>query len=118
MDLVCYRPFSDGREALPVFFLQCASGKNWRDKVHSPSATSWAKWLNAAVQPSTGIVAPFVIDDVELRQSALEGQTIVFDRVRIVGALQEDNILVLDDILLNELIDWMSPRVADLPKAS
>ncbi len=28
LDLVCYRDFMDEREGMPMYFLQCASGKN------------------------------------------------------------------------------------------
>ena len=72
LDIVCYRSFGDEREALPLYLLQCASGKNWRDKVETPNSRNWWKYLNAAVEPSTGIVAPFVIDDFELRRGALD----------------------------------------------
>ena len=57
LDLVCYRSFGDEREALPVFLLQCASGKNWRDKLDTPNVELWSKLLNSAVKPSKGIVA-------------------------------------------------------------
>lgn len=118
LDLVCYRAFQDDREAVPVFFLQCASGKNWRDKIHAPNAARWAKWLNSAVQPSTGIVAPFVIDDSQLRRSALDGQIIVFDRIRAVSVLNEEHETILGRDLQKEVLDWMSPRVNSLPKVA
>ena len=117
LDLVCYRPFPDEREAIPMFLLQCASGKNWRNKVTTPNANLWSKYLNSAVQPSTGIVAPFVIDDRELRRAALTGQVIVFDRIRTLSAARAYSVALAAD-LLEELTGWMTPRVADLPRAS
>ena len=33
LDIVCYREFPDTREATPTYFLQCASGTNWRNKI-------------------------------------------------------------------------------------
>ena len=116
LDLVCYRSFGDEREAMPVFFLQCASGKNWRDKIHTPKASVWQKYLNSAVAPSTGIVAPFVIDDIKLRQASLEGQIIVFDRLRILSAHQEHPVELPED-LNDSLRAWMEPRVSELPFA-
>jgi hypothetical protein len=71
LDIVCYRAFGDTREALPVYLLQCASGKNWRQKVHTPNAYVWQKLLDSAVLPSTGIAAPFVIDTPEMKRAAL-----------------------------------------------
>ncbi|MDE0276372.1 MAG: hypothetical protein OYH76_10785 [Defluviicoccus sp.] len=116
LDLVCYRDFGDGREAMPVYFLQCASGKNWRNKIDTPNAELWNKCLNSAVRPSTGIVAPFVITDGELRRAALMGQVIVFDRIRAVSAAKEFEVAIERD-LQEQVIGWMEPRVQDLPRA-
>lgn len=116
LDLVCYRTYGDEREGTPVFFLQCASGKNWRQKIHTPSGAEWQKYLNSAVMPSTGIVAPFVIENPELKRASLQGQVIVFDRIRLLSAKRAFPI-VLPNELANDLREWMAIRIADLPKA-
>lgn len=115
LDLVCYREFSDKREAAPVYFFQCASGKNWRQKIMTPNANLWQKLLNSAVQPSTAIAAPFVIDNIELKRAALEGQIAVFDRLRLVSAAKTAEI-ALPDALKDGLIAWMTPRVGSIPR--
>ena len=117
LDIVCYRSFDDEREATPVFFLQCASGKNWRTKIATPNPDLWQKLLNSAVKPSTGIVAPFVIDRKELKFHALVGQIIVFDRIRLIKAARAGNVQLPED-LAQELRDWMDPRVEHLPRAA
>lgn len=117
LDIVCYREFQDEREALPTFFLQCASGKNWRDKVETPNPFVWQKYLDSAVQPSTGIVAPFVVNQWELRRAALVGQVVVFDRLRMLSSAQEAGITLPED-LLAELLAWMQIRVGDLPRVA
>ena len=117
LDIVCYREFQDEREALPAFFLQCASGKHWRKKVETPNPAFWKTILDSAVEPSTGIVAPFVIEDRELRRAALVGQVVVFDRLRMLSAAEAAGITLPED-LLAELLDWMRPRVSDLPRAA
>lgn len=115
LDIVCYREFPDTREATPTYFLQCASGTNWRNKIHTPNAISWMKYLNAAVQPGTGIVAPFVISTKEVRHAGLDGQVTVFDRIRLLQAVYENQIL-LSDRVKNEVVEWVEQRVADIPK--
>ena len=117
LDIVCYRHFDDEREALPTFFLQCASGKNWRRKIDTPRAHTWKKYLNAAVQPSTGIVAPFVIEDSELRRAALDGQVVVFDRLRMLSAARAAGTTLPED-LTSELLEWMGRRAKDLPRVA
>ena len=115
LDLVCFRSYGDEREANPMFFLQCASGKNWRDKIHTPNVHSWAKYLNMAVQPGAGLVAPFVIDDDRLRRSSLAGQIVIFDRVRTLSAAKSAHV-ELEGSLRNDVMDWMRPRVRSLPR--
>ncbi len=117
LDIVCYRRFQDEREALPMFFLQCASGKNWRTKVDTPDGKYWQKLLNSAVEPATGIVAPFVIEDKELRMAGLKGQVVVFDRLRVMSAACAATV-TLDEDFLGELFDWMEPRVGALPRTT
>ncbi len=117
LDIVCYRQFDDEREALPTFFLQCASGKNWRSKVDTPNADEWQKYLNSANQPSTGIVAPFVIEDRELKKAALAGQVVVFDRLRMLSSTKRTGITLPTD-LRPELLNWMRPLVKDLPRTT
>jgi hypothetical protein len=117
LDIVCYRSFSDEREATPTLFLQCASGKNWRDKVQTPDSGSWQKYLNSAVQPGAGIVAPFVIEDKELRMAGLRGQIVVFDRLRLMDVVHKANVN-LPAALNAEIIDWVQARAQHLPAAN
>lgn len=114
LDIVCYRRFPDNREATPTYFLQCASGTNWRNKIHTPSANEWQKYLDAAVQPSTGIVAPFVIGTDEVRRAGLSGQITVFDRIRLLHATYDKNIELSED-LRADVIAWVEGKVGDIP---
>ncbi|WP_145962760.1 hypothetical protein [Mangrovicoccus ximenensis] len=114
LDIVCYREFSDSREATPTYFLQCASGTNWRSKIHTPSAVSWMKYLDSAVQPSTGILAPFVISTEEIRRAGLSGQITVFDRIRLLHAYYQHEIN-LSAPVRDEVIAWIEARAADIP---
>ena len=115
LDIVCFRAFPDEREATPTFFLQCASGTNWREKLHTPTAGKWKTYLDAAVQPSTGIVAPFVISTKKVRYAGLEGQSVMFDRIRLLYATQSENIQ-LPANLRDEVIAWVETRANDIPK--
>ena len=99
LDIVCYREFPDAREATPTYFLQCASGTNWRKKINTPNAISWMKYLNSAVQPGTGIVAPFFISTKEVRLAGLNGQVTVFDRIRLLQAAYENQISLSEQVI-------------------
>lgn len=114
LDLVCYKHFNDDREALPIYLLQCASGSNWRAKVNTPSPDNWQKYLDSAVRPGTGIAAPFVVPAKKLRVSALQGQAIVLDRLRLLSGLYVDE-SVIDEPLKSDVIEWLTPFLAELP---
>lgn len=115
LDIVCFRRFPDEREATPTYFLQCASGANWRDKIHTPSAITWMKYLDAAVQPSTGIAAPFVISQKDMKRSGLSGQITVFDRIRLLHAVYNEGVEISEK-LATDLIAWLEPRIDALPR--
>ena len=117
LDLVCYRNFDDGKEALPTFLIQCASGANWRTKVATPSGNAWKTYLDSAVVPSTAIAAPFVITDEELRFAGLEGQVIVFDRARLLQGVVASNENLTDD-LLDEIFNFVTAYLHHLPLAA
>ncbi len=115
LDIVCCRNFSDSKEAFPVILLQCASGKNWSEKIHTPSSALWKQLLNLAVEPSTGIVVPFIIDEDKMRQTSLEGQTVIFDRLRILSSVAEMK-FELPNKLAKRLVQWMEPKIENLPR--
>jgi len=116
LDLVCFRQFNDDREATPAYLLQCASGNNWRSKVNTPDPNSWQKFLDSAVRPGTGIAAPFVVPAKKMRVSALQGQAIVLDRLRLLSTYYTDE-SVVDDELRNDICNWLDPFVNELPWA-
>ena len=117
LDIVCYRNFADGREAVPTYFLQCASGNNWREKVETPNPEIWHKYLDSAVKPRTGIVVPFVLEKKELIDAATRGQAIVLDRLRMLDVVHSKK-LRLSGSLGAEIIDWVRIRADNLPLAN
>ena len=56
-----------------------------------------------------------MISTEEVRHAGLSGQTTVFDRIRLLQAVYENQIL-LSDRVKNEVVEWVEQRVADIPK--
>ncbi len=54
LDLLCYRPFPDNRVGIPVYLLQCASGRDWEGKLHTPNLRIWTKIVNFTADPKEG----------------------------------------------------------------
>ncbi len=63
LDLLCYRPFADGRVGVPVYLMQCASGRNWREKLHEPDLRLWTKIVQFASAPKKAFSTPFALSD-------------------------------------------------------
>lgn len=116
LDIVCVKKFPNKAEAMPTYLLQCASGTNWRDKINTPSTDAWKSYLNAAAQPGAGIVAPFVINTEQILHAGLNGQVVVFDRLRLLYAINSEGIQFPRE-LLSDVINWIEPKIVDIPKA-
>lgn len=115
LDIVCYREFPDMYEATPTFFIQCASGADWRNKIQTPNPSEWQRYLDSAVQPGTGIAIPFVMSNEEICLAGFRGQTIVLDRLRLLYAAHRAQV-VLSDELVDSLIAWLMPLEESLPQ--
>lgn len=87
LDVVAWTPFADGRRGKLVMFGQCATGKNWPDKVTELQPLSFCQlWMREAlhIAPGKMFFVPFTIPD---RGWAIVTSRagIVFDRCRIAA---------------------------------
>ena len=112
LDLVCDRPFSDGRGGRPLYFVQCASGANWRDKIRTPDVRLWEKLIDFSNGPVRGFAIPYVLSDEEFRRTANSVNGMVLDRLRIVGLPNGADDWVTPG-LRAELNAWSSPRLEE-----
>ena len=113
LDLVCDRPFFDDRGGHPLFFVQCASGANWNDKVHTPDLRLWEKLIDFSNGPVRGFALPYVLPDDEFRRTASRVNGMVLDRLRLVG-LPDKPDEWLRPKLCADLIAWVGSRVDGL----
>ncbi len=54
VDLLATRPFRDERPGVPFFLVQCASGKDWREKRGQPNLEQWEKLIDFSAKPRRG----------------------------------------------------------------
>lgn len=90
LDIVSWRAFEDGRPGKMIAFGQCATGKNWKDKLAELQPyTFYSQWLaqNPAVSPIRTFFMPFRVLDDDWLNVALQGG-IVFDRCRLAHHAQ------------------------------
>ena len=114
LDMLCYRPFKDGRVGIPVYLMQCASGSNWDGKLHTPRIELWTKIIDFASKPKKAFATPFAMtDDVFIRKCVLVDGMLI-DRYRILAACRGKK-KWLSDELSKKLIHWAKPRIRKLP---
>lgn len=115
LDILFYRSFNDGRAGLPVFLLQCASGENWKDKLHTPDLILWGKLIDFTMTPVRAFAIPFVIpsDDFHFHCSKVDGP--MLDRYRLLGP-GKDKVSWVSPELKKRIVNWAKPKVKLLPK--
>ena len=115
LDLLLFRPFSDGRVGIPVYLMQCASGANWKDKLRTPCLKTWGKIIEFAATPIKAFAMPFALldDDFARKCNIVDGMLI--DRYRILSATHYKK-KWLPPELQRELVDWCKPRIEKLPR--
>ncbi len=110
LDLICDRPFPDGRGGRPLYFVQCASGANWREKLRTPDLRLWDKLIDFTNRPALGFAIPYALPDDEFRQTANSVNGLVLDRLRLVGVPADAGDWVTT-ALGAEINAWLAPRI-------
>ena len=110
VDLVWHLPFADRRGGAPVYLAQCASGKNWIDKVGEPNVEQWIRIVKFPTAPSKAFSLPFALSEGDLRQQTTRARGLLLDRYRLLAHDVSEEEWV-PQVLRQELIDWLKPRV-------
>ncbi|MEQ1860414.1 MAG: hypothetical protein ABMA13_10800 [Chthoniobacteraceae bacterium] len=116
LDLVCYREFGDRRGGFPTFLVQCASGRNFTDKLDEPNEGIWNDLLKVIPQslPRRAFATPFSFPRREFENHSIQGKCWLLDRMRLLSAslhLRD----WLPDKLGRELAKWCGQRTKLLP---
>ena len=111
VDLVFFRPFADSRGGAPIYLTQCASGKDWIDKILEPNIAEWMKIVDFAAPPNKAFSIPYALDERELRRQSNRAGGLVIDRYRLLSqdACESDWV---PSSLKDELVGWLVPRVS------
>ena len=110
VDLVWHLRFADARGGAPIYLAQCASGKNWVDKVNEPNIKEWTKIVDFAVPPSKAFSLPFSLSERELRRQSNRAGGLLVDRYRLL-AQNGSETTWLPGPLRHRLIDWLDQRI-------
>lgn len=93
LDIVATIDMNDNRISHPVFFAQCACGKNaWEQKQLSISENEWGKWLHTyqtSIQKYIFVPALLMTNDKDWINKTDITNAILIDRLRILSLCQE-----------------------------
>ena len=110
LDLLCYRPFPDKRVGVPVYLIQCASGKHWSDKLDEPNLNVWTKIVLFAAKPRKAFAIPFALLEEDFMRTCNQVNGMLLDRYRLLAAARYNGEWV-PTCLKTEIIDWIKPRL-------
>ncbi|HEF4742665.1 TPA: hypothetical protein SAO08_002497 [Burkholderia multivorans] len=116
LDLLAAYSFGDENASSPLLMIQCASGKDWQRKRHTPDLTVWNKIINFNSPPVKGFVIPYSFTDKqEFRKEATKVNGVFLDRYRLLNP-NRAAAHVWDVPDLNaDLVEWVGPRIEALP---
>lgn len=115
LDLLCYRPFKDGRVGMPVFLVQCASGVHWNSKLHTPNLRIWTKIVQFASDPKKAFAMPHALSDENFIPTCNLVDGLLLDRYRLLSP-GSDNPDWISVELKAAIIKWLKPRIERLPR--
>ncbi len=114
LDILCYRSFEDSRGGIPIFLVQCASGKNWERKLSTPDLNVWGNLVQFSSRPKRAFASPFHIVEEEFSMHAGRVQGLVLDRYRLLEPLRTGE-RFLSRAYSARINRWCRPRVRGLP---
>jgi len=117
LDLVAWRGFQDGWGGRPICLVQCASGEDWSEKLHTPNLATWEKLIDFSTKPRRGLAMPFAPGEDEFRRrSNSDFVMLLLDRHRILSPTRNDPDAFPTRKLARDLVKWTRQRVAIFPR--
>lgn len=115
LDLLLYHPFPDNRTGFPVYLFQCASGKNWHDKIITPSINFWRQLIKFVIPPQRAFAIPYALSNDIFRKRCAEIEGLFLDRYRLLAAAKFGKQWESQS-LKDQIIKWATPKIKQLPR--
>ncbi len=118
LDIVCHLPFADTWAGRPLYFIQCASGDDWKEKRSTPNISTWEKLIDLCTKPKRGLAMPFALMQDDFRKAAnYDNLVLLLDRHRLASPTAAAKNWE-SATLQTDLNNWTDPRAAALPLAN
>lgn len=118
LDVVCSRPFRDGRGGRPLFFIQCASGANWKQKLRSLDPLLWGRVIGFTTYPQCGVAMPFALAEDDFRRVSAKVNGLLLDRHRIASPNSNSGSGWESRKLRLAIASWMKRRMKRLKETA
>ena len=113
LDLLCYHRFPDKRAGFPIYFMQCASGQNWNDKVFTPDLDLWGDYIDFVVRPQKAFAIPYALSEADFREQCILVKGLLLDRYRLLAASRCRQHWE-SPMLTNRIVKWATPKINQL----
>jgi hypothetical protein len=84
LDIMAVRSFADDEGGLPILMCQCASGKNWVQKLTTPDTKAWHRVMSVTHTPLRALATPMVIPLGEVKSRRNKSHGLIVDRYRLL----------------------------------
>jgi hypothetical protein len=116
LDLLAFCSFADNHASLPVFLIQCASGRNWKSKRQTPDIEVWRSIVSFNSNPVRAVAIPFAFAEASnFRKHSKSVNGVFFDRCRLLGSFPRKSTTVSADLSL-KLARWVTNCVNTIPR--
>jgi len=116
LDILCYRRFHDGNGNFPAFLVQCASGRQFEDKLHDPDLEVWNDLVALVPRslPRKAFTTPFTFPKRHFERHAIKSKGLLLDRNRLLSAAAHKQDW-LDSKVGTQIQKWAKPFIQKLP---
>lgn len=112
VDIVVWRPFSDGRSGFPVALIQCTLEKDYLRKFRDIELKVWAGWLQLDSDPVVALAVPEVVASGE-QWNDVARRGIMLDRLRLTGLIAA---VAMEASIQKDMHVWLTTKLAELQK--
>jgi len=112
VDIMCYKKFTDKRGNSPVFFIQCATGRNWTKKRMENALNLWRNWIHFKSPDllSRGLSVPFAFGNSTFQETQIRGNSLVLDRIRLFSHNMDESEWLPKDTF-TDIHSWIQQKL-------
>lgn len=109
LDIMAVRSFADDEGGLPILMWQCASGKNWVEKLTTPDTKAWHRVMSVTHTPLRALATPMVIPLGQVKSRRNKSHGLILDRYRLLPPVPDVGWLDIEST--TRIKTWCAARI-------